>query len=92
MSWVRQYAERKNLPFPPSDIKETAPIEQELEDEAISPQLVGEEEKSEEVKEEVNDVEEIEAIDEGDLFEMYVGMYKTAIEMVVDEQSNGRRT
>ena len=92
VDWVRGYAQRKSIPFPlPSEIQELYPKPEEESDEVegngegeVEQQENGEGGEKGEGGEEEGGVPS-----DREQFEMYVGMYQTAIEMIAEARSGG---
>jgi hypothetical protein len=88
VDWVKGYAERKSLPFPPLDIQEPS-LEVAGEQDSSAPA-----EESKEMSRTAPEPEEgvgegetapLGDADRGSTAEMFVGMYQTAIDMVLDQ-------
>jgi hypothetical protein len=100
VEWVKVYAERKALPFPPPDILEPN-FEKTILDEGKEDSAVVTEDDNENTSITALTAEGLSGgelmgeaellLDEGSASEkageMYVGMYQTAIEMILDESS-----
>jgi hypothetical protein len=95
VDWVKEYVTRKSIPFPPpaAETPEVPPCSPgDEEDESKTGP--GEEEEHDEQEGDASssqqqEAEEEQGQSESDLFEMYGGMYRTAIEMILDESRHG---
>jgi hypothetical protein len=87
VDWVKEYVNRKAILLPhPASIAEIAELDEEDGNVTSTTAAHKEEEQKEEEEEKEQEQEGHGQQSESDALEMFVGMYRTALEMIFDEE------